>query len=470
MKSLESFYSCNTMNMIVELTNACNMRCKYCFENYQTVERSTVVMTKDILKNSIDFLIQGRDNCHLTFFGGEPTICKDLIIYAMEYGNQVAHENGKYISYSIVTNGTLLDEEFIDELNNNNVNIVFSFDGNEFSQNKFRPMANGDGSFSIVNENLKILLNKRKDERFGHLIIRPTITADTLPLLNTIYHNLVNMGCKEVSFSLVSAKEEHSYAINYDKLDSLRDAYSEMVDDYYAELQSGKSFNKFFEGILSRLTNRIASDKFCDCGKRYIAIDAKGDVYPCEGFMGVEEYKIGNIIDKNIDKFVVNPQKVDENDDCKNCWARHLCGGSCYHEAWMRTGSVDKRSPLVCETYRISFEVALKLFSRLQDEEFNFDIVIKQGLLPERSIPRIEEGKAKIISNSQVFVNDGMDFSIITLNETAFRIMELCDGETTLSEITEIIMSEYQCDEDIYEDICETICLLMKENIIRLIV
>lgn len=163
MKTVESIYTCDTMNMVIELTNACDLRCRYCFEKCQTEDRKFSVMSKEVLKASIDFLFEGRDNCHLTFFGGEPTLCKEHIAYGIQYANKVAHQKKKYIAYSIVTNGTQMDDDFIELLNWNNVNVVFSFDGNKLLQNKYRPFANGEGSYDVVLSNLGKLLASRRD-------------------------------------------------------------------------------------------------------------------------------------------------------------------------------------------------------------------------------------------------------------------------------------------------------------------
>ncbi len=468
MNDLKEYYRSSSLNMILELTNACNLRCKYCFENYQTAQRKYSIMTEATLKEAIDFLLEDRLNCHLTFFGGEPLLCKELIILGIRYGNKIARKGKKYITYSIVTNGTELDDEFISVLNDNNVNVIYSFDGNKFSQNKYRPFISGKGSYDIVVDNLKKLLKTRKDERYGHLIVRPTIISTTVSLLNDIYSELIELGCREISFSLVSADESKDYAIKKDDLNSLRNAYDKMVENYYCELSKKYSCNKFFESILERVESNSVNKEFCDCGKRYIAIDVKGNVYPCEGFIGVEEFKMGDIINKELERSWVHPENVDENIECMNCWARYLCGGSCYHEAWMRTGQINGRDKLVCETYKIAFEYALKLYIKLKKENMNIKEIIKEGLLPEKSIPFINKNIIKRIECETIYVGDGVNNRFITLNETAQRVLALCDGNNNLSDITNIMINEFECEYDIYSDISEIISSFLDAGIIKL--
>lgn len=470
MIKLTDYYKCSSLNMIVELTNACNLRCKYCFENDRTDDRKSFVMSKKILKKAIDFLLKDRKNCHLTFFGGEPLLCKGLIEFGIGYANKIAREKRVYISYSIVTNGTKLDDKIISILNKNDVNIVYSFDGNKYSQNKYRPFASGANSYETVINNLKKLINTRKDQRYGHVIVRPTITSDTIKLLEEIYNELVQIGCKEISFSLVSAKENEDFAIKSEDLDKLRYEYGKMIDNYYDELSNGHSYNKFFEAIVARIEKNSINKEFCDCGKRYMAIDANGNIYPCEGFIGIKEFKIGNIVCDNINDIWKKPQTVDENKDCKVCWARYLCGGSCYHEAWMRTGMVNGRDKIVCETYKIAFEYALKLYRKIKNEDICIDRILKDAVLPERTIPIIEKNKIKRIEDDMIYINDGCDNNIITINKTAQRVYELCDGINSIQDICNIIMDEFQCKFDIYSDVSNAVSLLFDLGVVQLTV
>lgn len=470
MNKLEEQYRCSSLNMIVELTNACNLRCKYCFENHQTEKRISSVMNKDVLKKSIDFLLKDRTNAHLTFFGGEPLLCKELIEFGIKYGNEMARKMRTYISYSIVTNGTELDDDIIFLLNTNDVNIVYSFDGNEFSQNKYRPFFSGDKSYDVVLKNLKKLLKSRKDERYGHLIVRPTITSDTIELLVDIYNELIKIGCKEISFSLVSAENFKDYAIKSTDLDKLREAYKKMLNIYYYELLGNYSYNKFFESILERIESNSINKEFCDCGKRYIAIDVNGNVYPCEGFIGVKEFMMGDVISGMFNDNWVKPKCVDENVECKKCWARYLCGGSCYHEAWMRTGMVDGRDKLVCETYRIAFEFALKLHIKMKNENLHIKKIINESFLPERTVPVIKDISVKKIDENTIYAIDLNENRFITMNETAQRVFQLCDGTNTIQDICNVIMNEFECEFDIYSDISQTINSFLNEGIIRLTV
>lgn len=453
--------------MIVELINTCNLKCTYCFEKCQD-ERIAKIMPVEVLEKAIDFLVSKRENCHLTFFGGEPTLCRELIAKGIEYGNKLAREKKSYIAYSIVTNGTILDEEFLHLLNVNNVNIVFSFDGNEYYQNKYRPYLDGRNTYSDVLGNLKKLVKTREDERYGHLVVRPTITAEMIDYINEIYADLRLIGCKEISFSLVSASEEAEYAIKKDDIPKLKEEYLKMIDNYYEELKRGVSYNKFFEGLLARIEEENSSTEFCDCGKRYIAISVEGNIFPCEGFLGIDAFQMGSILDGKILTEWKRPENVCENKKCCNCWAKYLCGGSCYHEAWMRTGSINERDELICETYKIAIECALRLYVKLKEADIDVAHILKASKLPERSKPKINNAEIRMIEDDFIYVGDGINHRVIKINETAKKICSLCTGENTISDISFSLMEEYG--QEIFSDVNDFVKDLLENGIIKLLI
>lgn len=134
----------------------------------------------------------------------------------------------------------------------------------------------------------------------------------------------------------------------------------------------------------------------------------------------------------------------------------------------MRTGQINGRDKLVCETYKIAFEYALKLYIKLKKENMNIKEIIKEGLLPEKSIPFINKNIIKRIECETIYVGDGVNNRFITLNETAQRVLALCDGNNNLSDITNIMINEFECEYDIYSDISEIISSFLDAGIIKL--
>jgi len=71
----------------------------------------------------------------------------------------------------------------------------------------------------------------------------------------------------------------------------------------------------------------------CGSGLGYVSIDVDGNIYPCQRFTGMDDYKIGDIFSGfDYDKrFIYYSYDVNNNEKCSNCWARYLCGGTCFY-------------------------------------------------------------------------------------------------------------------------------------------
>ena len=156
---LENMYSDNLKGVILQVTQNCNLRCKYCVYSGSYVNRqhNNKRMTLDTAKAIIDFFWShsGKsDDVSFGFYGGEPLLEFELIKDVVAYIKQ-KFVGKKYI-FTITTNATLLKEEQIKFLAENNFNLVISLDGPAEIQDANRVFADGEsGTFETVMNNLK---------------------------------------------------------------------------------------------------------------------------------------------------------------------------------------------------------------------------------------------------------------------------------------------------------------------------
>lgn len=134
----------------------------------------------------------------------------------------------------------------------------------------------------------------------------------------------------------------------------------------------------------------------------------------------------------------------------------------------MRTGSINGRDKLVCETYKLALEYALKLYVRLKEQNIKISENIKETLILEKSVPVIEKSKVKEITSQYIYISDGNNHRMITLNETAKRVLELCNGDNNISKISRIIENEYECKNDNYRDISNIINNFLENGLLYL--
>lgn len=155
--------------VIFEVTDACNLKCKYCaFSDLYTGydPRGNNYLSFNYAKNTIDYLVDFwkthsstvfPTRLNIGFYGGEPllnfTLIKEAISYIESLGNI-----GRTLSYSMTTNATLLDK-YIDYLVEKDFSLLISFDGDESAQG-FRLYKNGKNSFTDVYSNVKFVQEK----------------------------------------------------------------------------------------------------------------------------------------------------------------------------------------------------------------------------------------------------------------------------------------------------------------------
>lgn len=147
-------------NVTLEVTEKCNLRCKYCIYNESHPEYRAFGhknMDWEVAKKAVDFLkahSQNSDERHIGFYGGEPLINYDLIKKTTDYANKLFDK----MIYSMTTNATLMNEEIADYIMKNKFNIIVSLDGYKELHNKNRLFVSGEGSFENTIRGLKILL------------------------------------------------------------------------------------------------------------------------------------------------------------------------------------------------------------------------------------------------------------------------------------------------------------------------
>lgn len=155
-----------TLQIIFEVTDSCNLNCKYCGygDMYNNHDRRN---TKDIdLQSAIillDFFIKGwkekginsiKKNIYISFYGGEPLRNITAIRKLISYIESHFPSNVSPI-YSITTNGLLL-KKCIDYLIDKSFDVLISLDGNEYN-NSYRNTTHGKNSFSSVYNTVKWL-------------------------------------------------------------------------------------------------------------------------------------------------------------------------------------------------------------------------------------------------------------------------------------------------------------------------
>ena len=140
------------------------------------------------------------------------------------------------------------------------------------------------------------------------------------------------------------------------------------------------NFANILLAILAPQARRLMCDiSPCGGGRAFFAVSANGDMFPCSEFIGLAEFKGGNLFADKIDDVLASPafrkvtdRKVEDIDPCHRCAVRHFCGSPCPAEAHEMNGGM-KQPGAFCELYEEQVRYAFRLIADEQQEAYLWD-------------------------------------------------------------------------------------------------
>lgn len=350
--------------MCLHVVHDCNLKCEYCFASQGDFGGHKAYMTKEVGMKAIDYLIQesgNRKNLEVDFFGGEPLMDFDLVKTLVKYGNEKAALQGKQFRFTITTNGVLLDDEKIDYINKHMHNVVLSLDGRKEVNDSMRKTVNDKGSYDLIVPKFQKLVAGRKNKYY---YVRGTFTKKNLDFSEDVKH-FKDLGFDLASIEPVVDSSYDDYAITEEDLDKIKEEYEKMAIQYAKDQVAGDPF-KFFHFMVDLTQGPciIKRVQGCGAGCEYIAVTPEGDIYPCHQFVGNEDFKLGNLLEEDIDfpKEITDEflnSHVFSKPACENCWAKFYCSGGCHANAYNFNQDLQKPYELGCELQRKRTECAI---------------------------------------------------------------------------------------------------------------
>jgi len=155
-------FSNKNLKLILFVTEQCNFRCVYCYEDFKIGKMHEEVL--EGVRNLITKRIDEINVLELGFFGGEPLLNKNTVLEISNWAKQLCE--GKSISYisSMTTNGYGLDKETFKNLLFSGVtNYQITLDGEKEHHDKMRPAVNGKSTFDKIIGNLKMMVHNDKN-------------------------------------------------------------------------------------------------------------------------------------------------------------------------------------------------------------------------------------------------------------------------------------------------------------------
>ena len=348
-------------SLSLNVMQACNMSCGYCYADEGRFGGKARRMTVDVARRAVDRLIaEARPGADLVlgFMGGEPLLNRTVVHAATRYAAEAAGRSGHTFRFSITTNLTLLRPQDAELFHEFPFTVAVSIDGDQPGNDLLRRMKDGTSAYERVLEGLGLLAEHGRPR---HLAARVTVTPRTGDLLPLLDH-LVAQGFDEVGFAPVLVSPDPELAFTEDDFSRFTTQMIACGEKALAELARGERYPfGNFETALQQIHRGTHRPLPCGGGAAYLSVNADGDLFTCHRLVddpGHAMASIANGSDREGRAAHLARSHVDTMEPCRDCWARYLCGGGCYHE-------VARRGRVACDYIRSWLDFCLRAYAEL---------------------------------------------------------------------------------------------------------
>lgn len=365
----------NDMNLVLSLTEACNLRCKYCYYKESHEDRS-LNMSDEILETAVRVAFERtlqlkQSYFNVTFFGGEPLLRKESIFKTVDLINSLKQERSSEIPqdfrarYAVNTNCTLLNDEILEYLRREKFRIFVSLDGPAEHHNIARRTVQGTGSFELLKPFIPALVQM-------DTVVISVVTRNHVPTLADSVKWIFDQGFKQVTTAL-----DFDGKWTGEDYDALAQQYVKMADFWVARKKENPKDLFYLGTIQDKLKFKLQGLRHkeitCHVFEGAIGVAANGNVFPCTRFITSKlnaPYCLGNVLDarengvvsvESMERLFNNPVAQDIQDfmqhdkaECDGCAIRYRCHAhECACTSFYTTGSIHEVSAEVCTHERM---------------------------------------------------------------------------------------------------------------------
>ena len=329
------------------LTENCNFGCSYCFVKRDEKDHAGAkIMSLETAQEGLDFFCtqiakdetRFSEEKNIIFYGGEPLLNKRTLKFILEKVAEykITGKLPELTRLSIITNGSLLDQENIDLLRQYGVSIGVSLDGDECATNACRSYVNGKPVYKDVLRGIDRC--KQSDVPFS---LSVTLTEQSVKEFDKTMLELQAIGCKALGFNILLTDENFKVAEGYNEA-----AADCIIKGFETFRKSGVYEDRMMRKVKAFAESRVY---YFDCGASggsQIVIAPDGEVGICHGLLGSRECFPTTVTDQTFDPpseeiFREWGRRTPINmPECQDCMALGICGGGCPLNAMKNTGSI----------------------------------------------------------------------------------------------------------------------------------
>ena len=358
-------FNTNTISIAYIPNYSCNFKCTYCYaESVRNIQRwESENSFENFLKWIENLLILTEPrNFEITFHGGEPLLSKEEIVLLSKRINNLCEKHEVRLKdISLVTNGSLLDKEFIEELVKLKIpcRVLVTLDGTEEVHNIRRFDIEGKGTFQRIVNNKILLLDLGVYVTLGFNYDRQNY-KDIPKFLDFLVEKGFN---KKPNFRLIFGAVRRGLhqeeVVHFKKFKMQQEESAKVLIWAYEEALA--------RGI--RIVEPLGAG-LCTFKKPWsFIVDYKGDVFKCVTMAGHDEAKIGTIytpIEVLLQKCIdyVLPYHWERYSSCRKCIYLPACLGGCFEQALLRKEKFDCRKKYFENLFPNLIDLMVKLYEK----------------------------------------------------------------------------------------------------------
>ena len=353
----------NIIQLVLNLTDDCNLRCRYCvFSDEYPIYREyrPSRMSMDTAMKAIDLVVKAKDKpgvtISLSFFGGEPLLEADLMINIVNEAKRI-YPNTNFI-VGITTNGTIINQNILEFFVTHSVDLMISLDGPREVHDYHRHGKNKKGSFDAIIKTL-VAIKEFDCEYFEKKVGFVCVLSPPLKFLERATFFAENPNLPK--HFILRITDQVSQGLSQKYADEIENSYKEYHDEIwqiYKRKLSDPSFTKsmrkmrenqfldcLFGPIFTRIFNRHVKiientnkdimikeiqENSCLPNWNRLYFSPEGDIFPCipASYYRDKRMLIGNIKDgineQSINNIIKDWKNIQQ-EKCSTCWAAQMC-------------------------------------------------------------------------------------------------------------------------------------------------
>lgn len=342
--------------LVLNVSHDCNLRCAYCYADTGAYGAPRTMLSDHVGRRIVDeFLSRFHRIGKIQFFGGEPFLNYHVINSLCGFIVSVCErENVPKPAFTVITNGTVLNDEIVGIINRYGIVVTVSLDGDRAVNDSQRVYAGGKGSYDRIVQNIRLL----KEKTGQPLQIEGTYTARHIDM-NFSFEEFMSFLAHDLDIHYLHMPWVFGESYHGTGIVPTQENRARIIDTYSAAISASLSslMTPDLEDIIlispvERALRREFSGRggsrthMCPAGSGTLSVGVDGKIFPCFMFTNNAEFEFGQVDFAQEDEFdrrrasFVDRLKIPAGEDGSS----FETGSSCAGQNYEINGAIDRVS------------------------------------------------------------------------------------------------------------------------------